>query len=149
VLVAIDTSVLVAGTVSAHPFHARARHWLDAVHRGEIEATMCAHGLAELYGVLSRMPDGLSPAEARLVVANLPQRVRVVPLTVSAYLAGIERCAARSLKSGSIFDALHLVAAEQAQADMLLTFDQGDFTRLSAGHRPRIVVPPDPPSLQV
>jgi predicted nucleic acid-binding protein len=149
VLIAIDTSVLVAGTIELHPFHQRARTWLNAVSRGEVAATLCAHGLAEFYSVLTKIPQPLAPADARLATLNLATHFRVVPLTLDAYLAAIDRCVTRSLSSGTIFDALHIVAAEQAGADVILTFNPADFWRLADSDRPRIVVPPDPPSLDV
>lgn len=145
-LVAIDTSVLVAGIVAAHESHAPAKRWLDAIDRREFEAIVCTHALAELYGVLSRIPGGLSPDEARVTVSNLPNRMRVAPLTVGAYIAAIERCSARSLKSGSVFDALHLIAAERSRAEVLLTFNPNDFTRMTEQDGPKIVVPSAPPA---
>ncbi len=89
-LVAIDTSVLVAAIVAAHESHAPAKPWLDAI--------------------------------------------------------AIERCSARALKSGVIFDALHLIAAERSGAEVLLTFNPGDFSRLAQGERPKIIVPSAPPA---
>lgn len=146
VLVAIDTSVLVAAIVAAHESHAPAKQWLDAIDRRELDAIVSTHALAELYGVLTRIPGGLSPAEAQVTVSNLPNRMRVVPLTAGAYLAAIERCSMRALKSGVVFDALHLIAAERSGADALLTFNASDFTRLAQGERPKIVVPSAPPA---
>jgi len=52
----------------------------------------------------------------------------------------------RALKSGAVFDALHLIAAERARADALLTFNPNDFSRLAQGERPKIVVPSAPPA---
>jgi predicted nucleic acid-binding protein len=146
VLVAIDTSVFVAWTVAAHPFHERTKPWFEAIHAGAFDGVACAHALAELYSVLTKIPMGMSQSEAQLTVANLPNQVRVVPLTVAGYQAAILRCAERGLKSGSVFDALHLVAAERAGADALLTLNPDDFTRLAWAESPRVVVPPDPPS---
>ena len=145
-LVAIDTSVLVAGTIAAHESHAPAMQWLDAIDRGEVKAIVSTHALAELYGVLTRIPRGLSPAEAQVTVSNLPNRMRVVPLTVGAYMAAIERCGSRALKSGVIFDALHLIAAERSGAQALLTFNASDFTRLARDESLKIVVPSAPPA---
>jgi predicted nucleic acid-binding protein len=48
-----------------------------------------------------------------------------------------------------VYDALHLVEAERAGADVFLTFNPSDFERLAVGLKPRIVVPPDPPSTQL
>jgi hypothetical protein len=100
VLIAIDTSVLVAGIVTAHESHAPAKRRLDAIDCRKFGAIVCTHALAELYGVLSRIPRGLSPEGARLTVSNLPNRMRVARLTVGAYMAAIERCSARSLLLG-------------------------------------------------
>jgi predicted nucleic acid-binding protein len=146
VLVAIDTSVLVAAMVAAHESHEPAKQWLDAVNRRELDALVSTHALAELYAVLTRIRGGLSPEEAQLTVGNLPNRMRVVPLTSGAYMRAVERCSARGLKSGAVFDALHLIAAERARADALLTFNPDDFTRLAQGERPRVVVPSAPPA---
>jgi hypothetical protein len=48
-----------------------------------------------------------------------------------------------------VYDALHLVEAERAGADLLLTFNPSDFLRLAEGEKPKVVVPPDPPSIDV
>lgn len=153
VLVAIDTSVLVAWTVAKHPFHARTKPWFEAIHRGELDAVACAHALAELYSVLTKIPEGLTPAAARVAVMNIPDRIRVLPLTPSAYQVAVNRCAERCLlaplRAGSIFDALHLVAAERKGASVLLTFNPDDFMRLSEGGTPKVISPPEPPSIDV
>jgi len=41
-LIAVDTSVLVAGALQGHAFHSRASIWQQAIHRGEIHAMVCA-----------------------------------------------------------------------------------------------------------
>ena len=81
-----------------------------------------------------------------MTVSNLPNRMRVAPLTAGAYLAAIDRCSTRGLKSGVIFDALHLIAAERSGAEALLTFNPSDFTRLAEAVSPKIVVPSAPPA---
>ncbi|MEI9937317.1 MAG: hypothetical protein WDO69_08825 [Pseudomonadota bacterium] len=50
------------------------------------------------------------------------------------------------MKSGVVFDALHLLDAEQAGADVFLTFNPSDFTRLAVESSPPVVVPSVPPS---
>ena len=148
-LLAIDTSVIVAGALAGHVFHPRAVVWQSAIHRGEVQAMVCAHALAEVYSALSKIPGGLSPAAARVLVSRLARQVRVLAPLPESYLAATERCASRGLKSGVVYDALHLVEAERAGADVFLTFNLGDFERLVVGTKPRIVVPPDPPSSQL
>jgi hypothetical protein len=41
------------------------------------------------------------------------------------------------------------VEAERAGADVLLTFNPKDFQRLAEFDKPRVLVPPDPPSVEV
>lgn len=41
-----------------------------------------------------------------------------------------------------MYEALHLVAAEEWGADLFLTFNVEDFKRLGTEEGPRIVVPP-------
>ena len=55
----------------------------------------------------------------------------------------------RARSSCVVYDALHLVEAERAGADVFLTFNPSDFERLAVGSKPRIVVPADPPSTQL
>jgi len=110
---------------------------------------VCAHALAEVYSVLSKVPGGLSPAAAGVLVSRIARQVRVIAPVPESYLAATERCASRGLKSGVIYDALHLIEAERAGADIFLTFNPSDFGRLAAGTKTRIVVPPDPPSSQL
>jgi len=141
VLVAIDTSVLVAGALVTHPRHAHAWPWIEAVERGEIEGLISIHTLAELYSELTRLPQGMSPHATWVLLNHLRAVYQVIPLTSKSYAIAVERCATRSLTSESIFDALHVVAAEQAGADILLTFDDVDFGRLSDSDLPKIVVP--------
>jgi predicted nucleic acid-binding protein len=145
-LLAIDTSVIVAGALAHHAFHERAVVWQAAIHRGEVHAMVCAHALAEVYSVLSKLPGGLSPAGARLLVGRVARQVRVIAPRGESYLAAAERCASRGLKSGVVYDALHLIEAERSSADIFLTFNPSDFERLAVGTTPRILVPPDPPS---
>jgi len=72
---------------------------------------VCAHALAEVYSVLSKVPGGLLPAATRVLVSRLARQVRVLAPVPESYLTATERCASRGLKSGVIFDALHLVEA--------------------------------------
>lgn len=107
------------------------------------------HTLAEAYSVFTKHPEGLSPAAARSVVGRIARKVRVVAPVPETYLVAAERCSSRGLRSGAIFDALHLVEAERTGAGVFLTLNGADFERLAAAASPRIVVPPDPPSTQL
>lgn len=54
-----DTSVLVAAALEHHPHHVPAAAILAKVRAKEMAGWVSAHGLAELYAVLTRAP--LSP----------------------------------------------------------------------------------------
>jgi len=74
-------------------------------------------------------------------------RFEAEPLTVQIYRDALDRCTAKGLRSGAIFDALHLATAAAAGAAALLTFNEREFARLSVTGSPPIVVPPDPPAV--
>lgn len=149
--VAFDTSVLVAGVHRAHPHHARAIVWIDAVAEERMTGLVTWHALAELWSVLTRMPGSArtSPAQAWQVARRVRDVFDVRSLEPVAYDEGLQRCSDRGLSSGVIFDALHLVAAEHAGADALVTFNGADFLRLTAPSSPRIAIPPDPPGVDL
>ncbi len=146
--VAFDTSVIVAGTHEMHPNHERAIVWVDAVLDQSIVGMVTWHALAEIWSVLTRMPAParLTPEQAMRVVRRVQSVFQVCPTEPAAYDAALQRCTDRGFTSGVVFDALHLVSAEQTGADALLTFNGADFLRLVSSTSPRIVVPPDPPN---
>lgn len=102
-----------------------------------------------MYNVLTRIPGSLSPRDTEIVVARLTSRAKVVPLTAGDYSTAVSRCADRGVVSGAVFDALHVIAAERLGANVILTFNPGDFERLVDSDRLRVVVPPDPPAVVV
>ncbi|MGK4002146.1 type II toxin-antitoxin system VapC family toxin [Sorangium sp. So ce1036] len=145
--VALGTSVLVAALVGAHRHHARARCWLLAMETGQLQGTASWHAMSETWSVLTRLPvtPKIAPHAAWAAVRRLRTMLDLVPPTEHIYRAALARCTARQLTSGVVFDALHVVTAEEVRADALLTFNHAEFARLVDKERPRIVVPPDPP----
>jgi predicted nucleic acid-binding protein len=51
-----DTSVLVAAAVGRHPHNAPALSELEALITGKHQGYVSAHGLTEVYSVLTRTP---------------------------------------------------------------------------------------------
>jgi predicted nucleic acid-binding protein len=149
--VAFDTSVLVAAVLSSHRDHERAVAWLSAVSAGQLDGVVGVHVLGELWSVLTKLPVSppISPRMAREAVNDVLNRFEAKPLTVQIYREAIDRCTSKGLRSGAIFDALHLATAEAAGAEALLTFNERDFVRLSVAESPPIVVPPDPPAIRL
>ncbi len=143
--IAFDTSVLVAGLVEAHPEFERASLWLDAADRGVVSAVWSTHAYAETWSVLTRLPLA-TRLSLEAVTAILESLVAVQPpqaLLLTDYQAAAARCARFGSRSGAIFDALHLVAAERLGCDALLTLNVRDFHRLE----PRVPTLAPPPQL--
>jgi len=91
----------------------------------------------------------VAPPLAEVAVERLARTIEVVELRATTYRTALRRCAERGLRSGILFDALHLVAAEERGADLLVTFNASDFHRLTLDTSPRIEIPPDPPAVTV
>jgi predicted nucleic acid-binding protein len=140
---AIDTSILVAAHLATHPHHAAASEWMAALTSGRVNGVVTVHALAEVWSVLTKLPivPRIQPASARKVVTEMLSDVQVVSLSQALYLEALDRCVSRGVVSGAVFDALHLVAAEQAGADVMLTFNEKDFVRLAEPGTPRILSP--------
>lgn len=147
--IAIDTSVFVPAIVAGHRHHARARCWIQAVETGRLEGVASWHAMNETWSVLTRLPvtPRISSLSAWGAVRRLRSVLTLIPPTERIYRAALARCTARALASGVIFDALHLMTAEEVGADAVLTFNHADFDRLVDAGSPRIVVPPDPPAV--
>ena len=141
--VAIDTSVLVAALLRAHPHNGFAVPWLAAIDRGRAQGIIDAHTVHELYSVLTKIKvrPPISPGDARAMATRVMQQFETMPLTAEGTRRALERCSARGLSSGAIFDAAHVIAAEMAAAERILTFNVDDFKRLADTTTPPIVDP--------
>lgn len=138
---ALDTSVLVAGLVRAHPHHQRALPWITGGKRGAY--VTAAHALAETWATLTVLPlePRVTGDQAREMLLRLRKRIATTAMSDAVYRRAIDRCVARGLRSGAIYDALHLVAAEAQGAEVLLTFNVADFERLAGPDSPQIRAP--------
>ena len=147
--VALDTSVLVAGSLARHPHAERARVWLQAAREGRIEALAATHAFAETWATLTAIPGDprVDPAVATRVVERLARHVKPFSLRWEDYRAAFERCGDGRLRSGAAYDALHLAGAARQDADVFLTFNTRHFSALAREGDPRVVAPPDPPAL--
>lgn len=142
--VLLDTSVLVAAMVEAHPEHERALPWLQRARRGEITAIVAAHTLAELYSILTSLPvkPTISPPTAwHLVRKNILDTLEVVALSKDDYRAILEHLAEIAIAGGATYDALIAYAAWKAEVDQLVTFNEKDFRRVYPAFSEQIVAP--------
>lgn len=131
-----DTSVLVAALLQQHPHHAIAFPQLQAVHEGSSHGHITTHGLAELYATLTALPlkPRLHPADVqRLIQQSILSHFTLIPLSPQDYQDAINLTVTKSLSSGAIYDALHLIGARTANCTYLYTLNLRHFRALAPG----------------
>jgi len=117
-MIAPDTSVLVAGFVPDHPFHAVAEEAL-----AEVRASGClvAHTTAETYAVLSA-PGGVYRVAPETSVAYLDdllgESVPVQP-RAGAYREALDLLSGHGRGGSAIYDALIALAARDGKATLV------------------------------
>ena len=125
-----DTSVVIPALLDEHKNHEAAFHALQHCTSGENTVCCSTHTLAEFYSVVSAgRVAAITPEDTGSLVEALVQQVSVVPLDADDYLAVIHDVAALGLKSGIIYDALHLRCAKKQGVDQILTYNLSDFER--------------------
>jgi len=142
--VLLDTSVLVAAMVEAHPDHARALPWLQRAKRKEVTAIVACHSLAELYSVLTTLPvhPRISPSMAwHLIQENILGALEVIALSKDDYRAVLEHLSQMGISGGATYDALMAYTASKAAVDQLITLNEQDFRRVWPALSERIVAP--------
>ena len=122
-MIAVDTSVVVAGFASWHEAHKNAVAVLERRPR------VPAHVLIETYSVLTRLPPP-HRAPAGLVMDFLAERFPDAPLLLPAraHMALIATSAAEGLAGGAIYDALIAATVRHVGA-----------TLVTRDHRARVV----------
>ena len=140
----LDTSVLVAAMVEAHPAHKQGLVWLKRVTDGPDKGVVAAHSLAELYAVLTTLPvhPPISPLDAQqLIKHNVTDRLEIVSLSDQDYIQVIEHLAGLGIVGGATYDALILRAAVNAEVDLVITLNEKDFQRVYPHLADKIVAP--------
>lgn len=138
-----DTWALFAALVGSHEFHHRALPWLRMAQREDIHGIVSTHTLAELY---ARMSGRVRPMMTAVQVLELISRnilpfFETVSLNQDDYLAVLERLASMDIRGGTIYDGLIAHAAVKGSAEQIVTFNEADFRRVSAGLPLQIVIP--------
>lgn len=72
------------------------------------------------------------------IIADVRRTFEVVHLDENEYFAALESCARLDIRGGAIYDALIAHAAVKANAERIVTFNESDFARVSAGLPVRI-----------
>jgi predicted nucleic acid-binding protein len=100
VKVLLDTSVLIAAFVEAHPNHLRALPWLRRVRNGRDVGIVAAHSIAEAYSVLTTLPHRprITPSIAERVIGeNLLSKLQISALSGRDYATVVGRLAKAGL----------------------------------------------------
>lgn len=137
--VLFDTSALVTAVIDQLPNHTTAlacyRRFASPRRAGSKARAVCSsHTLAECYATLTALPlpRRIQPGEAaRLIEENFLQHLDAVALSMADYKAALARVASLGLRSGAIYDALHVRCAERAGCDRIITYNTADFSRLA------------------
>jgi predicted nucleic acid-binding protein len=129
-----DTSVLVAALVDQLPNHEAAFDCFRRYSSGENEGFCTSHTLAECYATLTALPlpRRIQASEAQqLISQSIAGRLTILPLSPELYLETLVRVGTLGLRSGIVYDALHLAGAETAQCERIYTYNLKDFNKLN------------------
>jgi predicted nucleic acid-binding protein len=139
-MIAVDSSVVIAGLLSWHELHERALQALEkamAARRLLIPFPV----LVESYSVMTRLPSPhrLRPEIAHQLLHDSFSGARVVGLSARKAWTFFGDCVASATAGGRVYDAVIASAAIEAHARELLTFNPRDFEMF--GDRIAIIVP--------
>jgi predicted nucleic acid-binding protein len=140
----LDSSVLVAAHLPAHPEHVASSDWLRQGALAAFEMVVAAHSLAEVYSVLTRLPlrPPISPKAAwQFLEQNVLRTGNLVALSPHEYRAVIEDAAREGWIGGMIYDALIARVADTVQADHLISLNVAHFQRVWPAGAARIASP--------
>jgi predicted nucleic acid-binding protein len=139
-MIAIDSSVIIAGLLSWHEFHDRAFSALKKANAGG-ELLIPLPALIESYSVMTRLPSQrrLRPETAHKLLHDLFGEARIVSLSTGNAWNFLRDCVSEAIAGGRVYDAAIATAAIEARASKLLTLNPRDFEAF--GDRIAIVVP--------
>jgi predicted nucleic acid-binding protein len=140
----LDTSVLVAAMVEAHPAHMRSLAQLQRIKNGVDAGLVSAHTIAELYAILTTLP--VKPRISSVIAYELIQHnvfdlCEVAPLSAEDYSAVTRHLSEKGITGGVTYDALILYTAIKAKADRIVTLNESDFRRIYPQIAEQIISP--------
>jgi predicted nucleic acid-binding protein len=142
--VLLDTSVLVAAMVEAHPAHEKSLLWLQRIKKGVDSGLVSAHSVAELYAILTTLPvkPRISPVIAhKLIQLNVFDLCKVAPLDAEDYRTVTRHLSEEGIIGGVTYDAIILYAAIKEKADRVVTLNESDFRRIYPQLAEQIISP--------
>jgi predicted nucleic acid-binding protein len=144
VKVYIDTNIVVAKTVATHEHHPNADQLLRQVQSRRWTPVISAHGIAEVYSVLTRAPyqPRMSPAQVwHMLQGSVLAWFEVETLNGKEYIDLIKECAAHGWTGGRIYDAIHIHIARKTHCSRMYTFNVPHFRQLAPDLTDRIMAP--------
>lgn len=133
-----DTSVLVAGFDSAHPFHEPAQEALAEVR---LSGRLIAHTLAETFAVLTAAgPYAFRPAPVVTYLDRLLDR-EPIALGPAAYVRAIAELGRAGVLGGAIYDALIARSAHQEGATLVSLDRRASATYRRCGADFELILP--------
>jgi len=141
--VLLDTNIIVAASIEAHPNHSVSLPWIQQVRSQKITGYISTHSIAEIYAVMTRLPlpKPLSPQQTYDLIVNNVMAFHFVDLETADYLEVLKNVTQLKITGGGIYDAIIAQAALKANVDILLTLNSKHFTRLGE-HIARLVRDP-------
>lgn len=126
-----DTSVLVAASDTIHQHHGPSLALISTARSNR--AFCAAHTLAELYATLTATPPPRMrrPADVLANVDHAASVFTAVALDVDDYRWVLRHAAASGVRSGQLYDALILKAAECSGAAAVYTWNVPHFMRVT------------------
>jgi len=136
-----DTSVLVPVFIDDHEHHEPSFAAFVAASRQN--SACAAHTLAEVYSTLTRMParQRATADEAMVFLDVIQTQLSFVTLHVTEYWSVLKQCSETGIIGGAVYDAMIARCAIKAGADVIYTWDVGDFRRLGPDVAKRIRTP--------
>lgn len=111
-----DTSVLIAGFDSSHPFHEPAQEALSVVRRG---GRLIAHTLAETFAVLTAVgPYDVPPARVSEYLERFLEQPPI-GLEPAGYPSAVDELSKSAITGGAVYDGLIALAARDAHATLV------------------------------
>lgn len=115
-MTAPDTSVLVAGFDSSHPFHEHAQKALGEVR---LRGRLVAHTLAETFAVLTAAGPYALPGATVLAYLDRFLDREPIALEPTVYAQALGELADAGLVGGAVYDALIAISARDAGATLV------------------------------
>lgn len=132
-----DSSVLIAALLPSEDHHAASA----AVLNGADTMVVHVHALNETFATLTGGSLGFrvdADLAARLLREQIGARAAMVVLDAEEVTDALDKARAHGVRSGAVYDYMHLVAARKGKADVLLTLNLSDFQHLHREGDPEI-----------